>query len=639
MNKAPEIFEKPRNLLNAVDKTGRRHARCQSNSKERALSAPLPAPLRPCLALLAGLVFVLTAFSAPAAARHAIAMHGEPLYPEGFTHFSYANPDAPKGGSITYGATGSFDSFNPFIVRGTSAIGLREHVFESLLARGFDEAFTLYALLAEKVEVPDDRSWISFTLNPAARFSDGKPVTVEDVIYSLETLRDKGRPNFNTYYSKVERIERPGPRTVKFVFADDGDREIPLILGLMPIIPKHVYEKRDFDRSGFEMPVGSGPYVVGNFTPGARIVYRRDENYWGARLPVNAGHYNIDRITYEYFRDANASFEAFKAGVYHARAEDDPGRWTNSYSFPAMRQGKVRKEIFKSGMPSGMRALVFNTRKPVLAEKNVRLALIRIFNFDWVNRNLYHGLYVRTQSFFDNSELGSHGRPASDRERALLAPFPGVVSPEIMEHGWHAPAGDPAGQDRNNRAAAIALLREAGYELRNGAMTEVATGRPLKLEILVATPDDERLALTYATMTRRIGIDIVVRNVDPSQYQERRSNYDFELMFNGWFSSLSPGNEQTFYWGSDAADAPGTRNYMGAKEPAIDAMIAAMLEARRHEDFVAAVRALDRVLLSGAYMIPLFHQPDQWLALWSQVKTPEKASLYGYRSSTWWIEE
>ncbi|MDP2124774.1 MAG: extracellular solute-binding protein [Parvibaculum sp.] len=591
------------------------------------------------LAMAVIVPFLFAAFAGPAQAGHAIAMHGDPLYPDGFTHFSYANPNAPKGGSITYGATGSFDSFNPFIVRGTSAIGLREHVFESLLARGYDEAFTLYALLAEKVEMADDRSWISFTLNPKAHFSDGTPVTVDDVIYSLETLRDKGRPNYKTYYSKVERIEQPAPRTVKFVFTPDGDREIPLILGLMPIVPKHIYESRNFDQSGFDMAIGSGPYVVDGFAPGARIVYRRDENYWGSALPVNAGHYNIDRITYEYFRDANASFEAFKAGLYHARPEDDPGRWTNSYDFPAVRQGKVRKEIFTSGMPSGMRALVFNTRKPVLSDIKVRQALIRLFNFEWVNRNLYHGLYVRTQSFFDNSELGSHGRPASTRERELLAPFPDAVSPEIMENGWYAPEGDPAGQDRKNRAAAIMLLKEAGYELRGGTMTDVATGRPLRLEMLVATPDDERLALTYATMTRRVGIDIAVRNVDPSQYQARRSNYDFDLMFNGWFSSLSPGNEQSFYWGAAAADAPGTRNYMGAKEPAVDAMIGAMLEARTHEDFVAAVRAMDRVLLSGAYMIPLFHQPNQWLALWDKVKVPEQPSLYGYRSSVWWIEE
>ncbi len=565
-------------------------------------------------------------------------MHGEPLYPAGFTHFRYANPDAPKGGAITYGATGSFDSLNPFIVRGTSALGLREHVFESLLARGYDEPFTLYGLIAEKVEVPADRSWIAFTLNAKARFSDGVPVTVDDIVYSLETLRDKGRPNFKTYYSKVERIERIGARTIKFHFTPDGDREIPLIIGLMPIIPKHIYEQRDFGAANFDVPVGSGPYVVDRTVPGKRIIYRRDPDYWGKDLPVNAGHYNIDLITYEYFRDTNASFEAFKTGIYDARPEDDPVRWTTGYDFPALRNGKVRKAAFATGLPSGMYGLVFNTRRPVLEDRNVREALIHLFNFEWINENLYFGSYVRTRSFFDNSELASSGRRAGERERKLLAPFPGAVSPEVMEHGWRAPAGDPKGQDRANRARAIALLREAGFQLRNGVMASRATGQPLRLEILVATPAEERLALTYTRMTSRIGISIAVRNVDPSQYQERRNNYDFDMIFNSWFSSLSPGNEQSFYWGSAAADVPGTRNYMGVKDPAIDAMIEAMLAAETREDFTAAVRAMDRVLMSGAYMIPLFHQPEQWLALWNKVKVPETTSLYGYRSSTWWID-
>lgn len=571
--------------------------------------------------------------------RHAIAMHGEPLYPEGFTHFAYANPDAPRGGAITYGATGSFDSLNPFIVRGTAALGLREHVFESLLARGYDEPFTLYGLLAETVEVPEDRSWVAFTLNRSARFSDGMPVTIDDVVFSLETLRDKGRPNYKTYYSKVERIERIGDRTVKLHFAPDGDRETPLILGLMPIIPKHVYEKRDFGAANFDTPVGSGPYTVERTVPGRRIVYRRNPDYWGRTLPVNAGHYNIDAVTYEYFRDTNSSFEAFKTGVYHARPEDDPGRWATGYDFPALRDGRVRKETFKTGLPSGMHGLVFNTRRPAFANKPLREALIHLFNFEWINRNLYHGAYVRTESFFDNSDLGSSGRAADARERKLLAPFPGAVALDIMEHGWRAPQGDPQGQDRANRAYAIALLGAAGYDLRNGVMTHLATGRPLRFEILVATPSEERLALTYARMASRIGIAIAVRNVDPSQYQERRNNYDFDMIFNNWFSSLSPGNEQSFYWGSAAADMPGTRNYMGVKEPAVDAMIEAMLAAKSREDFAAAVRAMDRVLMSGAYMIPLFHQPEQWIALWSKVKLPEKTSLYGYRSSTWWIEE
>ncbi|PKQ07822.1 MAG: ABC transporter substrate-binding protein [Alphaproteobacteria bacterium HGW-Alphaproteobacteria-12] len=565
-------------------------------------------------------------------------MHGTPLYSDGFQHFSYVNPDAPKGGDIVYGATGSFDSLNPFIVRGTSALGLREHVFESLLARGYDEPFTLYGLLAEKIEVPDNRSWAVFTLNPDARFSDGAPVTADDVIFSLETLRDKGRPNYKNYYSKVERIERIGARKVKFTFVPDGDREIPLIIGLMPIIPKHVYEKRNFDRSGFETPIGSGPYTVEKFVPGSRIVYKRDPDYWGAALPVNVGQNNIDRVTYEYFRDANASFEAFKTGIYHVRSEDDPGRWTRGYGFPAMRAGKVRRKIFKSGMPSGMYALVFNTRRPVFADKRVRRALIQLFNFEWINKNLYYGAYVRTESFFDNSDLGSHGRPANARERVLLKPYPDAVTPQIMTHGWAAPKGDINGQDRKNRIRAIALLKSAGYEIQHGTMINSATGEPLSFEILVATPAEERLALTWSRMVRQVGVTAIVRNVDPSQYQERRSNYDFDTIFNSWFSSLSPGNEQSFYWGSQAADAAGTRNYMGVKDPAVDAMIDAMLAARTRDDFVSAVRAMDRVLLSGAYMIPLFHQSDQWLALWKKVQVPETTSLYGYRSAAWWIE-
>lgn len=582
---------------------------------------------------------MLGSLPSPAQADHAIAMHGEPLYPPDFRHFDYVNPKAPKGGAIVFGATGSFDSLNPFIVRGTSAIGLREHVFESLLARGYDEPFTLYGLLAESVDMPEDRSSITFTLNPKAHFSDGEPVTVEDVIYSLETLRDKGRPNYKTYYSKVSKIEKLGVRKLRLVFDADGDREIPLIMGLMPIIPKHVYSKRDFADAGFDTPVGSGPYVVEKIKPGSSITYRRDPDYWGTSLPVNVGQNNIDRLTYEYFRDANASFEAFKTGIYHARPEDDPGRWTTGYDFPAQREGKVRKESFKSGMPSGMYALVFNTRKPVFADRRVREALIQIFNFAWVNRNLYYDTYVRTQSFFDGSELGSHGRKANAKERELLSPFLNAVTPEIMEHGWSAPEGDPTGQDRKNRVRAVALLHEAGYEIRGGRMTNVETGRPLAFEILVATPAEERLALTYSRMAKRIGVDAIVRNVDPSQYQERRNNYQYDTIFNSWFSSLSPGNEQSFYWGSEAADVPGTRNYMGVKDPAVDAMISAMLEARTREDFIAAVRAMDRVLMSGAYMIPLFHQPDQWVALWQKVKVPEKTSLYGYRSSAWWIEE
>lgn len=569
-------------------------------------------------------------------------MHGEPLYPARFDHFAYVNADAPKGGSLRFGAVGTFDSLNPFIVRGTAAVGLREHVFESLMARGFDEPFTLYGLLAESVDTPPDRSSVTFRLRPEARFSDGTPVTVDDVIFSLQTLRDKGRPNFKTYYSKVERIERPDARTVRFVFRREdagADREMPLILGLMPILPKHVYEKRAFDQSGLDRPVGSGPYVVDEVKPGTRIVYRRDPNYWGRDLAVNRGQDNADRLIYDYYRDTNSSFEAFKAGLYDVRPETDPGRWTSEYDFPAAKAGRVRRIAFETSMPSGMNALVFNTRRPIFADRRVRQALTALFDFEWINRTLYHGVYKRTESYFDNSELSSNGRMADLRERTLLAPFPGAVAPAIMTHGYVAPVSDGSGLNRANRLLALKLLREAGYDVRGGKIVNLKTGAPLGFEILVQTPSDERLALVYANMVRRVGIDARVRNVDASQYQGRLEQFDYDMIFYEWSESLSPGNEQSFYWGSASADENGTRNYMGVRDKAVDAMIGALLAARSHEDFVSAVRALDRVLLSGNYVIPLFYAPTQWVALWDRVKYPARTSIYGYRTDTWWIEE
>lgn len=589
--------------------------------------------------LFAGLV--QTAFAEP---RHGIAMHGEPLYPAAFSHLAYANPEAPVGGTIKYGAVGSFDSLNPFIVRGTSAVGVRDYVFESLMARSYDEAFSLYGLLAETIDVPEDRSRVTFTLRPGARFSDGAAVTVDDVIFSLEILRDKGRPNYKTYFSKVSRIERQGERSVSFVLepeADGGgyDRELPLILGLMPILPKHVYGEREFDRSGFDMPVGSGRYRVASFKPGSQIIFERNPDYWGHDLPINQGTGNFDRLVFEYYRDTNASFEAFKAGLYDVRPEDDPGRWTTEFDFPAVKDGRVKLVEFRTGLPSGMKALVFNTRDPVFLDIRVREALAMLFDFEWVNKTLYHGVYKRTQSFFDNSDLSSHGRPAGEGERELLKPFRDAVSSEIMERGFQAPAGDVSGLNRRNRANALALLSEAGYEVKNGRVVKADNGEALSFEILVARPADERLALVYSNMLRRAGIEAHVRNVDPSQYQGRLDAYDYDMIFFEWAGSLSPGNEQLFRWGTAAADIPGTFNFAGVRSEAVDAMISALLSARSREEFVSAVRALDRVLLSGNYVIPLFYSPVQWVAMWDKVAYPETTSLYGYRSDTWWMKD
>ncbi|WP_422020157.1 extracellular solute-binding protein [Pyruvatibacter mobilis] len=585
-------------------------------------------------AALLVLVLVLTG-TAQAEPSHGIAMHGTPKYPAGFTRFDYVNDRAPKEGEVRLAAIGSFDSLNPMIVRGTPAAGIRWHVFESLMGRAYDEPFSLYGLIAETIETSDDRSWVEFTLRPEAKFSDGTPVTVEDVIFSVETLRDQGRPNHKYYYGKVAAMEKVGERTVRLTFTEEGDREMPLIMGLMPILPKHVYEGQDFTRTGLTPMIGSGPYTIGKVEPGASITYVRNPDYWGKDVPVARGHNNFDRIRYDYFRDANASFEAFKAGEYTLRIEDDPTRWATGYDVPAVKDGRIIREKIKLGTPSGMRALVFNTRRDVFADVRVRKALGLMFDFEWVNKNLFHGLYARTQSYFDNSELSSSGRPASPKEKALLAPYPDAVTPEIMAMGYVAPRTDGSGRNRAQMRDAMALLKDAGYAVTDAKLVDAATGTQMSFEILVASPEDERIALTFARNLERVGIDAKVRNVDSSQYQQRRQTYDYDMIFNFWSASLSPGNEQSFYWGSDSADTDGTRNYMGVKSEAVDAMIAAMLEARDREDFVAAVRALDRVLLSGHYVIPLYHAPHQWVARWQELEHPRVQPQF-VRFDTWW---
>lgn len=591
------------------------------------------------MSALSGALLGLASTTVLAEPRHGIAMHGDPLHGPDFEHFSYANPNAQKGGDLRLAAIGSFDSLNPLIIKGVSAGGIRDYVFESLMARAYDEPFSLYGLLAETVETPDDRSWVEFRVREEARFSDGMPVTVDDVVFSLETLRDQGRPNHKYYYSKVAEIVRPDPQTVRFVFGPDGDREMPLIMGLMPIIPKHVYETRVFDETTLVPPVGSGPYVISEVDPGARVVYSRSPDYWGKDLAVNRGHYNFDRLIYDYFRDANASFEAFKAGLYDVRPEDDPTRWATGFDIPAVRDGRITLQSFAKATPSGMRALVYNTRRPVFSDPSVRAALGLVFDFEWVNTNFYYSAYQRTQSFYDGSELASTGRAASEAERALLAPFAGTVSDDIMTSGYVAPVSDGTARNRQNRRAAIKALEMAGWVIKEGVMVNADSGQPLAFEITVASPEDQRLALNYSDALKSIGVEGNVRYVDSSQYQQLRQTYDFDMIFNFWYASLSPGNEQSFYWGMDAADQDGTRNYMGVKEPAVDGMIEAMLAARERNEFVAAVRALDRVLLSGDYVIPLFYQPDQWVAYWSRLKHPEETSLYGYKINTWWTED
>jgi peptide/nickel transport system substrate-binding protein len=573
-----------------------------------------------------------------AEARHAIAMHGAPALPEGFTRLPYANPAAPKGGRLVQGVLGTFDSLNPLIVKGIAPPSIRGYVVESLMARGYDEPFTLYGLIARSVETDAQRSYVTFHLDPAAKFSDGKPVTAEDIIFSWQLLRDKGRPNHRTYYAKVAKAEAIGEQAVRFDLSGSDDRELALILGLMPVLAKHAVKPETFEETSFQAPLGTGPYVVGEVDPGKSVTLKRNPDYWGRDLAINRGLWNFDEVRFDYYREANSHLEAFKRGLYDLRVEHDPGRWQTAYDFAAVRDGRVLKEALPTGVPKASTYFVFNTRRAVFSDIRVREAISLLFDFEWINHGYFFDLYRRSASYFDDSELSSHGRPADQREKALLAPFTEAVRADVLDGTWSPPVSDGSGRDRVTLKRALDLFAAAGYELRGTELVERKSGRPLTFEILVTARDEERLALLFSQSLKRAGIAARVRVVDAVQYEGRRLTYDFDMIENRWDQSLSPGNEQAFYWGSAAADQPGTRNYMGVKSPAVDAMIAALLKAQDRGDFVSAVRALDRVLISGFYVIPLFYLPAQWVARWTTVARPAATSLYGYLPETWWRE-
>lgn len=585
-------------------------------------------------AILAILIAVTQVASAEP--QHAIAMHGRAALAPGFSHFPYANPAAPKGGRLVQGVLGTFDSLNPMIVKGLAVPAIRGYVVESLMARGYDEPFTLYGLLAKTVETDDARSYVTFALDPAARFSDGRPVTAEDVLFSWQILRDKGRPNHRTYYSKVAKAEALDPRRVRFDLTGADDRELPLILALMPVLPKHAIDPATFEETSFAPMIGSGPYLVGEVRPGQSVSLKRNPDYWGRDLAVNRGFWNFDEVRFDFYREANSHLEAFKKGLFDVRAETDPGRWETAYDFPALREGRVIKESFANGMPKGMLGFVFNTRRPIFADVRVREAVATLFDFEWVNHSLFFDRYKRVTSYFEDSELAATGRPADARERELLKAFPGVVRDDVLAGTWRPPVTDGSGRDRDTLRHALTLFAAAGYTLRGAELVERASGKPFTFELMVTTRDEERLASLYAQALKRAGIALRIRSVDAVQFDRRRLTYDYDMIQYRWDQSLSPGNEQSFYWGSAAADQDGTRNYMGVKSPALDALIAAMLAARERNEFVSAVRALDRVLISGHYVVPLFYAPEQWVARWSHIAHPERTALTGYLPEAWW---
>jgi peptide/nickel transport system substrate-binding protein len=568
--------------------------------------------------------------------RHAISMYGEPDLPPGFAHLPYANPAAPKGGRLTLGYQGSFDSLNPYAVRGNAPPALSPYVVQPLMFRSQDESFTLYPLLAESVTTPRDRSWVSFRLNPKAAFSDGKPVTAEDVLFSWDLLKRKGRPYHRGYYGKVVKAQALDSHSVRFDFGPGADYELPLILALMPVIARHATDPEKFEMMGFTPLVGSGPYLFGDIEPGARFTLKRRADFWAADLPTLRGFYNFDEIRFEYFRDSNTFLEAFRTGVYDYRVELDPTRWTTGYASPALADGRYVKEGYLFKSPRPVSGFMLNARRAPLNDRRVREALGFLFDFEWLNKNLFRGLYRRTAGFFAESQLSSVGVAVDTREQALLAPFPGDIPAEVMQGTWRPPETDGSGRDRKVMGKAVALLRDAGFELRDGEMVDRASGRPLAFDIMVDSRDKERIALAFADTLKLVGIRPRIRLVDTSQYWARLRSFDFDVIIETYGATASPGNEQENRWTSAAAKREASLNYPGVSSPVVDAMIRAMLAARDRDDYVSAVRALDRALISGAYVIPLYYAPERWVARWTRAARPDRLPAYDFTPDVWW---
>ena len=577
---------------------------------------------------------------------YALSMHGDIALPADYKNFAYTNLQAPKGGSITYGVVGTFDSLNPFVLQSmrTTARAMfidgdfGNLVFEPLMQRSTDEPFTLYGLLAESVEIDDARSFIEFTLNPKARWSDGKPVTPDDVIFTYEILTEKGRPPFNARMKQIDKIEKIGERGIRFTFNDKANREFPLLLAsTMPVLPKHAVDPETFGKASLKPPVASGPYIIKDVKPGERITYQRNPDYWAKDLPSRAGFNNFDTITIEYFRNETSYFEAFKKGLVDVYIDGSPNHWSKAYNFPAVTQGKIIKDTFVKGTPANMLGFVFNTRREKFADVKVRRALSELFDFEWANRSLFAGQYDRMASFWQGSELSSVGRPASDGEKQLLSAYRDKLLPETLDGTWQPAMTDGSGHDREPAKKAYDLLMEAGFTFTNGVAT-TPQGTRLSFEIMTRSVDEEKLALAYKRNLARLGILAEIRSADDAQYQQRLQNFDYDIIIGALTASLSPGNEQWMRWGSGSREALGSFNYPGAQDEALDAMIEAMLAAKDRPAFVDAVRAFDRLLISGSYYLPLYYLPKQQVARWSHIKYPDKTSLYGYQFPTWWAE-
>lgn len=589
--------------------------------------------LRPLSAILLG----LSCLSAQAATEvsHAISLHGQPRYPAGFKSFAYVNPAAPKGGDIRLYSLGTFDSLNPFINKGVAADDI-SRIYDSLTTASQDEPFSRYGLLASKIERdPADASWITYHLNPSARFSDGKPVTADDVVFTFDTIRKDGDPSYKAYFADISTIEALDAQRVKFTFKSTNNRELPLIVGELPILPRHYWASRNFNSTTLDIPVGSGPYVISKVDPGRSVVFSRNPNYWGKDLPVNRGRDNFNSVTYVYYRDTTVAFEGFKAGQYDFRAENRAKTWATEYSFPAVKQGLVKRLEQAHQNSSGMQGFAFNLRKPVFQDIRVREALGYAFDFEWSNRTLFNLAYVRTNSYFSNSELAAKGSPGKE-ELAVLSPLRKQLPATVFGPVWQPPRTDGSGNARANLLKAQQLLASAGWTMRNGKLID-KQGQPLAFELLLAQPEFERIVQPFRQNLARLGVDMKIRMVDVSQYVERMRRFDYDMTVATFPQSQSPGNEQQDFWSSKAADIQGSRNIIGIKNPAVDALIQKIISASSRTELVTAAKALDRVLLANHYVIPQYHVNKYRLAYWDIFDRPAVTPRYGLGFENWWV--
>ncbi len=539
---------------------------------------------------------------------HAIAMHGQPRYAADYKYFDYVNPAARKGGDLKTSKSGSFDNLNNHVILGNNAEGL-ELLNDKLMQRAWNEPFTLYGLVAESVDVAPDRSQITFHLHKAARFHDGQPMTAEDVKFSYEMFRKHGHPVRRRVYGLIKDVKVISDHDIQFTFGKGYDRESVLILGLMPVLPRHYWLKQDVSKTTLEPPLGSGPYKIKSVEPGRKLVYERVKDYWAKDLPVNVGQYNFDTITYSYYRDDDIALESFKAGDYNLRREYNIHKWKTAYDFKALREGRVVKEGIAHHRPEWLRAMIFNTRRAVFQDKRVRQALGLMFNFDWINQNMFFGAFRRITSIYPNSELAADSVPA-------------MINPDM----------------RDKQRQAMALLKEAGWVYKNQSLVHGKTGEAFDFEILLNDPGDEKIALEFSRALKKIGIAARVRTVDQAQFSGRLDAYDYDMVMHRWINSLSPGNEQLNYWGTDAARNKGARNYAGIESPEIDALAARIAQAPDRETLVARARALDRAIMSGYYMIPLYYLGRDLVAYAADIQRPDVVPVYGIVTDAWWFQ-